>query len=171
MSFKGQLVALRACSEAMAWAGDKPLEEAWETCERADWLLWFAAKVGVDRKVVVLAACAVARTTLQYVKPGEARPLKAIETAEAWVRGEANIEDVRRVAADAADAAYAADAADAAYAAYAAYAAADAADAAYAAVYAAVYAAYARASSLAQSCKIVRATITVDIVKAAIEKL
>ena len=61
----------------------------------------------------MLAACACAETALKYVKPGEDRPHKAIETARAWARGEASIDDVRK-------AAYAADAAYAAYAAYAA---------------------------------------------------
>ena len=62
---------------------------------------------------------------------GEKRPLKAIETAEAWARGEGRItiEDVKKAAYAADAAAYAA--AHAAHA--AAYAADAAADAAYAA--------------------------------------
>jgi hypothetical protein len=151
-------------------------------------MLWLAAKAGVERKIVVLAACAVARTALKHVKPGELRPLKAIETAEAWTRGEATLEEVRRAAAAANAAAYAAAANAAAYAAAnaAAYAAANAANAANAADYAAYAAAYAaanaaaanaaayadaRVSSLTQSCKIVRATITIEIVKSAIDEL
>ena len=141
-TFKTILIEFRACGEAKEWVGDKTLEEAWETCERTDWMLWLAAKAEVDRKTVVLAACAVARTALQYVKPGELRPLNAIETAEAWTRGETTLEEVRR----------------------AAYAAAGAAAAV-------SCAAAARSSSLAQSCEIVRATITVEMVRAAIGKL
>ena len=70
----------------------------------------------------MLVACECARLALPYVPKGEKRPLKAIEVAEAWVRGEVTIEEVRDVA-DAADAAYAAYAADAAYTTYAACAA------------------------------------------------
>jgi hypothetical protein len=104
----------------------------------------------VDRKVVAFAACQCAREALQFVPAGEERPRVAIETAEAWTRGEATIDEVRASADAAAYTAYAADAASAA--AYtAAAAAAAAADAASAAAYAASYAAY--AASYAASWK------------------
>jgi hypothetical protein len=125
ISTKAILISLGACSEAVKWAGRKTPKRAWETCKRGDWLLWFAAKVGVDRKLVVLAACGCARTALNRVPKGEERPRIAIETAEAWTRGEATLEQVTHSAAYAASAS-AADAAYA-YAAYAAYAAAYAA--------------------------------------------
>lgn len=112
---KGAIEMLRrddACSEAMAWATETKgsPQSLWDACERADWLLWLAARVGADRKLVVLAACACARTALPHVRAGELRPLRAIETAEAWARGEATIKQVRA----AASAAYAASAARAA---------------------------------------------------------
>ena len=134
---------VRACAEALEWALGYPTREAaWKACERSDWLFWYAGRLGVARELVVLAACACARTALQYVPAGEDRPRVAIETAEAWCRGEATLSQVRSAADDAAayavyaagDAAYAADAAasvvDAAAdaAAYAADAAAFAAD-------------------------------------------
>jgi hypothetical protein len=165
------LEQLDACAMAVHWVGERTLEEAWNQCERGDWMLWFAGKIEVDRKLLVLAACGCARKALKNVPEGEERPRIAIEAAEAWCRGEASIEDVRAAADAARAAAYAAraaaDAADAAAyaaraAAYAAYAAADAADAA---ARAAAYAAYAaadaaaEAASLAQSANIVREVI------------
>ena len=143
---KAILTELGACSEAVKWAGRKTHKQAWETCKRGDWLLWIADRFDVDRKLLVLAACGCARTVLKYVPVGEDRPRIAIETAEAWTRGEAMIDQVRSAAYAAAYAAYAAaDAASAAQALYAAEAAAYAADAVYAAyaVDAAVYAAHA----------------------------
>jgi leucyl aminopeptidase (aminopeptidase T) len=125
-------------------------------CPSRQWLTWLASALmrrgHLDRRVIVLCACASARTALKYVPTGELRPLRAIETAEAWCRGEATIDDVR-AARNAADAAYAAAnaayaAANAAYAAAAAadaYAAAAAADADAAAAAAAADAAYADA--------------------------
>jgi hypothetical protein len=81
------------------------------------------------------------------------RPLKAIETAEAWYSGKASLGDVR--------AAYAADDASAAAAA-AAYAAADAA---HAAAYAAAHAAAAARQKTHQQCAdIVREKIRFDLV-------
>ena len=138
MNLPDYLGSLGACPEAREWAEPyATLAEAWVACERADWLLWYVGKRGVDRKSLVRAACACARTALPHVPPGEDRPRLAIELAEAWCNGRATIVEVRTAAADAyaaaadADAAYAANAA--AYAAYAAYAAAAAANAASAA--------------------------------------
>ena len=164
-----QLTALRACAEAITWAkGYDSLDAAWHACERADWMLWLAGHCAGDvdsasRQRVVLAACACARTALKHTK--DPRPLKAIETAEAWARGEAGVtlDDVRNARVAAAAAAYAADAAaDAAAAAFAAayaaaYAAAvAAAAAAYAAAYAADAAADADADALRKMADIVR---------------
>ena len=56
-----------ACRPAMEWLKDRDLERMWEECERGDWLLWFAAKVGIDRKVIVRTACACAREALRFV--------------------------------------------------------------------------------------------------------
>jgi hypothetical protein len=147
--FRTWLAQRHACWEALEWLQERDAATAWSECPRGDWLLWWAAKVGVERKVVVLAACACARLALPYVAAGELRPLKDIETAEAWYSGEASLGDVRAAYDAAYDAAYAADASAyaAAAIAYAAHAAAHAAaDAAYAAAAAdAAYAAYAAA--------------------------
>jgi hypothetical protein len=121
-SLHDHLVRLGACKPAIEWASGKTIEQAWAECERGDWLLWLAISAGVDRRRVVLAACACARLSLPHVPAGEMRPLKAIETTEAWARGDAGVtlSDVA-AAASAADAA--ASAADAAFAAGAAGAA------------------------------------------------
>jgi hypothetical protein len=107
-------------------------------------MLWIAARLGVDRKLIVLAACDCAERSLRFVVAGEDRPLVAIETARRWAAGQATLDDVRAASSDASAAA-----ADAAYAAAdaAAYAAADAA---YAAAYAA-YVAYASAADAASA--------------------
>ncbi len=90
--------------------------EMWAKSERGDILLWLAAWAGIDRRQVVGAACAVARQALKYVPPGEERPRIALETAEAWARGEPGVTllQVRTAAAAADAAAAAADAAAAA---------------------------------------------------------
>ena len=145
-----------ACPDATEWvrASDKTTaREIWESCERGDWLLWIAARIKIDRKLIVTAACLCARQSLVHVRPGEERPRIAIETAERWTHGEATINEVqiaRNAAADDA-AAYDADADAAAYA--AAYAAdADAA----------------RRKSLAESARLVRTVITWDAIEAKI---
>lgn len=108
-----------------------------------------------DRRFDVWCACAVAREALRFVAEGELRPLRAIETAESWVRGIATAAQVESAAAAADDAAYF-PYAEAAYAATAAYAAAYVAiveSAAYFAASAAVNVAEARAASAALAAR------------------
>ena len=163
------LARLHACSEARDWSAGKTLEQAWAECPRGDWMLWLAGHLDIDRKVLVRAACACARLALPFVPADETRPLKAIEAAEAWTRGEATIEDVRaaRVARVARAAALAAAAACAAAEAAWACAAAEAAWAvAYAAVCAAAEAARgaALASKLAECADIVRKHVPYELI-------
>lgn len=100
-----------------------------------------------SRKKLVLAACECARLTLPYVKKGEERPLRTIETTEAWANGQAKLKDVKATvrAADNAHPSVAIGAAtNAAYAAYAInVAAAASSSAAAAGGYAAAYAGHA----------------------------
>ena len=147
------LKRMDACGDALEWCEHyESLDKAWAVCPRGDWMLWLLGELSDkpesdSHKRLVLTACQCARLALPYVEAGELRPLKAIETAEAWAKGEGNItlEDVRKAAHAAAYAAYAAAYAAhaAAYAAYAAADAASAANGAYAAAYAAAEASYA----------------------------
>ena len=101
---------MNACDEAVEWVkaqtelGKTP-SWMWKHCPRGDWMLWLVGKTEVPREQIVMAACACARMALPFVTKGEDRPRIAIETTEAWCRGEATIEQVRRVRADAANAA------------------------------------------------------------------
>ena len=174
---------LGACESARSWAKGKSLAEIWMQCDRTDWLLWLVGRMSgksgwPDRKEIVLVACDCAELALLYVKPGEDRPRIAIETARAWVRGEATIESVRearRATIESVREARRAAAYAAAAAAYAAAAAADAADAAdadaYAAAAAAAAAAYAAAYAAAlkdlraKCLAIIREKLTPDCLK------
>ena len=166
--FEELLNELGACSSVVEWAHGKTLHVVWKTCQRGDWLLWLAGKMADKkgwhtRKQIVLAACACAATALKYVPKGEERPKKAIQTARAWAKGKATIEEVWAATHAAhADAHAAHAAAAAAYAAYAAAHAAHAAaaaaadDAAAAADAADAAAAAARTTTLAECADIVR---------------
>jgi tetratricopeptide (TPR) repeat protein len=86
----------------------KDFSQMWNTSERGDWLSWFCAHMigkpnWPTHQQVVFASCQCARLALRHIPPGQTRPLKAIEIAEAWARGEATLEQVR-------DAGHAADA-------------------------------------------------------------
>ena len=176
MNHSELLKRLSACREATEWYNGRDSKAAWAECERGDWMLWIAVRLGVDRKLIVLATCDCAETALKHIPSGEERTRIALETARAWTRGEATIEQVRAAADAAADAAaYAAAADTAAYAAAdaaaysAAAAAAAAADAAYAYAAAAAAAAYARRESLRNSAELVRKQIPWEVVAKALE--
>ena len=174
MSRHEQLHTLEACDDAIEFAEQfDTLQEAWDKCERGDWMLWLAGKMAGKpwseaRKPLVLCLVEVARLVWPHVREQDRVIVQQCYVAtEAWAKGigsqkalraayaaaEAAAADVyayayaaayaAAAAAYAAADAAAADAADAA-AAYAACAAVDAA-AADAAAYAADAAAYAAA--------------------------
>lgn len=93
-----RVLALDPCDSARKWmmsAHSGSAYDMWRRCDRGDWLLWLAARAGVDRRLVVLAACDCAETALVRVPAGEERPRIAIETARLWARGGATIAEAR----------------------------------------------------------------------------
>jgi len=148
---KELLLKLRACKEAVEWAGDKTAKEIIDTCHRGDWLLWLAYKLEVDDRPFTLAKGHCANTVRHLMK--DKRSIKAVDAAIAYGNGEISKEELKDssyasyAAYYAADASYAASAyaASAASAADASYAASFAASAASCASYAASYAASAYA--------------------------
>ena len=132
-----KLNEMDACSSGIEWSKNyEDSQQAWEACERGDWMLWLiswkAGKFGSDsRKKLVLVACECARLAWKWM-PDEGRT--AIILTEKWANGDSSISrnDLSNAAA-ATNAAYAAH--------YAAAAAAAAAAATNAAAYAAHYAA------------------------------
>ena len=124
------LRTLRACPESVQWAEryGSDWAGALAECPRRYWLFWLYAELEVRRfaarEPLVLCAAACARAALHRLPPGEERPLRAIEVAEAWGRGEATLNEV----SEARDAAFAVTS-DAAFSAAAAANAATAPDA------------------------------------------
>jgi len=92
-----KLKKLNVCEKAVEWLENQPdWQIAWNNCERGDWMLWLLAKLSgspetKNRMKLTLVACECARFALPFVEKGEKRPLKAIETAEKWTRGEPDI--------------------------------------------------------------------------------
>ena len=129
---KELLLKLKACKEAIKWAGDKTAEEVIATCHRGDWLLWLANKLKVDDRPLALAKGHCANTVRHLMKDNKS--IKAVDAAIAYGNGEISKEELK-------DAAYA-------YASAASSAASSAAASAYAASYAPSYAAsYAAAAA------------------------
>lgn len=91
------------CEEALDFRKEfKTFEEAWEKCSRGDWMLWIAARIGVDHRLLTLAKAMCAKTVIHLMK--DERSINAVNVAEKYGRGEASKEDLK----DAHDSAYAA---------------------------------------------------------------
>ena len=105
------------CSEGLDYyLSQDSVIEAWENCQRGDWMLWIASKIGVDLAIMTKAKALCANTARHLMK--DERSTNAIDVALKFSDGKATIKELDAAAA-AADAAYAAaaataDAADAA---------------------------------------------------------
>jgi len=100
------LVKLAARKEILEWARGKPLDQAWEECERADWMLWLCERmIGNEgwptRQQIVLVACDCAEIALgawEKRYPKNPDLCKALEVTRAWAKGKATLEEVRHAA-------------------------------------------------------------------------
>ena len=156
---KTEIEKYHACQEAVEYRKQfDTFEQAWNACPRGDWMMWIAAKAGVDKRTLTLAKGLCAETVIHLMM--DKRSVKAVQTTITYGKGEATDQELAAAAATADAAAWAAAytaAADADAVAYAAaYTAATAAATADAAAYAAAYtaaaadaAAYAAAAAAA----------------------
>jgi hypothetical protein len=121
------LKALSPCADAYKFAVKcKTVRKAWDTCPRADWLLWLLARVQpLSRKQAVTFACQCAMQVLPVFEkrfPDDNRPRLAIKAAQAFL---VDPSDKNKQAAAAEAAAWAAAASAEAWAEAAAAAAAE----------------------------------------------
>ncbi len=84
--------------ESLEWSSDKAWLEAWERCTHAPWMLYAAARITVDPRLVVEAACTCARSSIDFVLSQSSLPREALQIAESWVTRQATDEQVRHVA-------------------------------------------------------------------------
>src|ERR1700761_6552687 len=84
------LKSYHPCSEGIKWARtQESLAQAWEACERSDWMLWI-----IDRKCPLTQGLAV-RLAIKFADkqlhefekayPSDKRPREALNAAMAWV--------------------------------------------------------------------------------------
>jgi hypothetical protein len=57
-NFSKHLKSLGACPEARKWASGRSAAEAWEMCDRADWMFWWARRSAINRRANY-RACAI----------------------------------------------------------------------------------------------------------------
>jgi immunity protein 5 of polymorphic toxin system len=83
------LKALDPCGEGFRWAKDqKSLADAWEKCERPEWLFWILdRKAPLSHGISIRIAVACAEKSLANFEkqfPDDKRPRLAIEAAKAF---------------------------------------------------------------------------------------
>ena len=112
-TFQELLTNLSACSDAKEWASDRTIAQVVTDCHRGDWLLWLAARIGIDRTKLSLTAGKCAETVIHLMT--DERSKAAVKAAIDFGEGRISKEELnaaraaRAAAADAADAAAAAD--------------------------------------------------------------
>jgi hypothetical protein len=97
-----KLKELDACDEAIEWAKDYDnLQQAWDNCQRGDWMIWLINKMEWSNdKDLRLMAVAFARQVQHLMN--DQRSINALDVAERYANGEANIEELTEARAAAA---------------------------------------------------------------------
>lgn len=90
--FKNRLLELNACEEARIWGEGKTDKEAWEQCERGDWLLWWAIKEYQEIRSLTLAKARCAKLVIHLMK--DQRSIDAVKAAERFGLGEIELEEL-----------------------------------------------------------------------------
>jgi hypothetical protein len=89
-----KLKELEACDEAIEWAKDyDTLQQAWDNCQRGDWMIWLINEMEwSNEKDLRLMAVAFARQVQHLMN--DQRSINALDVAERYANGEANIEEL-----------------------------------------------------------------------------
>ena len=106
MKAKDLIEKHNGCQEAIEWAGDRTVQEAWDECPRGDWMLWMYVRLYPDNLRELTLAKAHCVNTVRHLMTDE-RSVRAVDVAIAFGNGELSRDALDR-AADAADAAWAA---------------------------------------------------------------
>lgn len=90
-AFSDKLQEMGACREALAWIGDRTAQQAWDECQRGDWMLWLASRLidqpnGPTQQQVGYCACECAERLMRYAPTSEDRTCRAVEAARAYTR-------------------------------------------------------------------------------------
>lgn len=159
MKKKFDILQFGPCIDAIRYYENyDSFEQAWQDCQRGDWMIWIAFKLKVDKKLLFKAKALCAKTVEHLMK--DQRSKDAVQAALDYADGKITEKQLKVFACAAADA----------YGAYADNYAAVAANAAYAGDYAAVaasaaYGAAAKIKNQLQTSDICRDILTDEILK------
>jgi hypothetical protein len=86
------LKQLDACEESILFAKDyENLIDAWNNCQKGDWMLWFATKIFIDDKKMLLARALCANTVRHFMK--YEKMMLALDTAIGYANDKFTFEE------------------------------------------------------------------------------
>ena len=104
-NFITKLKKLDACKDSTRWlSAQDNLEQAWEDCERGDWLLWLVARLEINERKLFLAKGLVAKQVLHLMK--DKRSINAVKAAIDYGNGKIEKDELKIAAYAAIAAAY-----------------------------------------------------------------
>lgn len=88
-----------ACQPALDWCHEynfKNLQQAWDKCERVDWLLWLLYKTGTSNQKLCLLACAFTRKVIKLTEEYNPTPnyKNVMDITERYAYGKATDEEL-----------------------------------------------------------------------------
>lgn len=81
----------KTSKSGMDWLGNNAglsSKELWNKCERADWMLWFCAEIGIHPKSIISAALDCAERGLKYIPEREYKLPTVYTDLRKWIKGE-----------------------------------------------------------------------------------
>jgi len=93
MKLIDQITRFKPCLEAVKWMGDKTFDEAWETCERGDWMLWVYARLYPDRNREIVGCAAECAATAQHLMTDQ-RSVDVLKACKKYANGEISKEEL-----------------------------------------------------------------------------
>jgi hypothetical protein len=88
--FAELLMDVEACAQARDWAEGRTPSRAWAECQRGDWMIWFAARMGVDGRLVTDTLCDVIVWAMEVEPMGDPRLTRPIDGLRRWTAATAN---------------------------------------------------------------------------------
>jgi len=84
---------LNACQDAKLWSAGKTLSQAWQECQRADWMLWLLGRSQINKKIIATIAVECAESCAHNAKDYPA-VAECIAVVKRFLAGEATQDEL-----------------------------------------------------------------------------
>jgi hypothetical protein len=96
MKLIDQIKKFRPCKEGVKWIGDRTLEQFWNECDRADWMMWYLGEMKDEpgyptTKEVIFINVQIVRSVQHLME--DKRSIDALDVFEKYALGNASEEE------------------------------------------------------------------------------